>query len=137
MAFDVDAVLAAHRAWSFTLGAQTFLARHVSAMTVVEYDHRATEATALLKKYPRRGSRAQVMALRWLLRRAFPWRPSYLLRGDPVNLILRLPPAARTETLTDFFACLQGMTPTTDPATLPLRKIPGTPSPAPIRRRNL
>ena len=119
MAFDVDAFRAAHRPWSFTVGRRTFGATHVSAIKVAEYERRAADASALYKTNPRRGSRALLRALRWLLRYAFPWRVDYLIRGNPVTILLSLEPAARAEALRDFFACLQGKPRETPTSTLP------------------
>ena len=133
MAFDVDAFRAAHRPWSFTVGGRTFGAKHVSALKVAEYERRAADASALYRTNPARGSRAQLAALRWLLRFAFPWRIDYLLRGNPVAIILSLEPAARAEALRDFFASLQGKT---TPTTTPLPSTSGTPSSAPTPPRS-
>lgn len=114
MAFNADAFREAHRPWAFTLQGRTYSARHVSAPQVQAYERRA--AAAKTEAQHRR-------ALRILLRRAFPWRVSYLLRGDPVDLVIRLEPAARREALTDFFACLAGKSPD------PRQKTDGTNSP--------
>jgi len=100
--FDVDAFRAAHQPWSFTVGGRTFGARHVSAVAVQRYEQMRVVAGKDAKRQQR--------ALRWLLRRAFPWRLSYRLRGDPVTLILGLEPAAQRAALIDFFACLSGRT---------------------------
>lgn len=100
MAFNVDDFRAAHRPWIFTVGGRSFVARHVSAPQIFRYQDRMKEAGI-------RTARIEA-AIRWLLRLAFPWRPSYLLRGDPARIILRLEPAARTAALADFFAALRG-----------------------------
>lgn len=107
MAFNADDFLAAHRPWSFTIGGRTFGARHVSAPSVQRFEQ--------LRAAAKDNVRRQQFALWWLLRRAFPWRLSYLIRGDPVKIMLRLPPAAQAEALRDFFACLRGET-TASPA---------------------
>ena len=126
MAFDVDVFREAHRPWSFSIGGRAFSARHVSALQVLRYEEQTRDAIQTMAKDAPRGARLHVMAVRHLLRLAFPWRPSYLVRGDPVKIIIALEPAARSEALKDFFACLQGTTAT------PLKKgkppIPGTSS---------
>ena len=122
MAFNVDAFRESHRPWSFTVGAVTFLGRHVSAMTVMRYEDMLKAA-----RHPRQ----MTNAVRWLLRHAFPWRPSYLLRGDPVSILMGLEPQARREALDDFFGYLRGPR-TADPS----RKTPGTRSPAPTQTQS-
>lgn len=135
--FDVDAFQAAHLPWSFTLGGRTFGAKHVSAPRVAKYERKLNDAAALFAKSPLRANLARYTALRWLLRCAFPWRIDYLWRGDPVRLLIHLPPAARTEALKDFFACLQGISNVT-PVTLPPPNppIPGTSLPVPTPPRS-
>ena len=125
MAFDLRAFREAHRPWAFTTAdGRTFEALHVSAPVVQRYEDRVSAA---------KGDQRQMLAaIRWLLRHAFPWRFSYLLRGDPVKLVLALEPAARNEALADFFACLRGKLPN-----LPQRqKTNGTRSSAPIPIRS-
>jgi len=100
MAFDVETFRAAHRPWLFQVGRHAFEARHVSAPQVFRYQDMIHEAGSDRRKLDR--------ALRWLLRHAFPWRFSYLLRGDPVEILLLLEPAARHAALADFFASLHG-----------------------------
>jgi hypothetical protein len=100
MPFDVNAFRDAHRPWSFTVGARTFGARHVSAQAAQSFDRRIAGAKT---------TKDRERAIWWILRRAFPWRLSYALRGDPVTIILReLEAPARAEALKDFFACLRG-----------------------------
>lgn len=100
MAFDVNTFREAHRPWSFTVGRRTYTARHVSAPDSQRFDQQFAAA---------RTDTDRIRALRWILRRAFPWRFSYQLRGDPVRIILdELEPAARQEALRDFFACRAG-----------------------------
>jgi hypothetical protein len=41
-----------------------------------------------------------------LLRIAFPWRPSYIWRGDPVSIIGAMLPREQAEVLRDFFQSL-------------------------------
>lgn len=108
MAFDLDAFRAAHRPWSFSIDGRTFGARHVSAPRIVQYMGKVAAAAG-----KERGLRR---ALRWVLRLAFPWRFSYLVRGDPVDLIFGLEIAARNAALADFFACLEGKTKTSLPS---------------------
>jgi hypothetical protein len=118
MAFDVDAFRAAHRPWSFTVGGRTFLARHVSAPQCQRFERERAAAGADQRKHR--------TAFWRILRAAFPWRPSYLTRGDPVRIILdELEPPARAETLTDFFECLRGE------SAIGPQTILGTRSPAP------
>lgn len=126
MPFDVDAFRAAHRPWMLTIDGRAFTARHVSAPQVLEYQDRLRTA----------GDNATAVerALRWLLRRAFPWRPSYLVRGDPARLLLHLEPAARAAAFADFFEALRGgPTPTTQTGTRPATR--GTTLPMPISTR--
>jgi hypothetical protein len=100
VAFDVDAFREAHRPWSFTVGARTFTGRHVSAPAVQRYERLRMSAK----------NESQLNRALWsVLRRAFPWRVSYLVRGDPVQVIMReLERPARDEALKDFFVCLRG-----------------------------
>lgn len=98
--FNADAYRAALAPWEFRHNGRVFVARHVSAPQVQQY-----EAVIHAGADERRGRRA----LHVLLRHAFPWRPSYLKHGDPVRVILsQLDPATQREALVDFFACLQG-----------------------------
>ncbi len=124
MAYNADQFREANRPWEFHFRGRTFLARHVSTPQCQRYDELIASAGPDV--------RAQVRAIRWVLRIAFPWRFSYLLRGDPVHLILHdLEPANRAQALKDFFACLRGTNPTL-PQSL---KTNGTLSLAPTRRR--
>jgi hypothetical protein len=126
MPFDVNAFREAHRPWSLTVGARTFGARHVSAMAVQEFERRYEKA-----KVARDVHRATQRAWWWVLRRAFPWRPTYAMRGDPVKIILReLEPPARAEALRDFFVCLRGEKSEHPPKTVS-RSMSGTRSPQP------
>jgi hypothetical protein len=113
--FNLDAFRAAHRPWSFQVGGFTFEARHVSARQVLRYEDRVRAAG--------KDERKLLSAVTWLLRRAFPFRPSYFWRGDPVGAILRLEPAARRAALADFFSRLRGETRET-----PRQETDGTPS---------
>lgn len=100
MAFNVDEFRAANRPWAFVFGSRTFTAKHVSAPQVLRYQDMLKAAGADHRKIER--------ALWWILRIAFPWRPSYWLRGDPVTIIIGLDPAARVSVLNDFFWVLSG-----------------------------
>jgi hypothetical protein len=98
--FDLEAYRAARRPWSFkTDDGRLFVAKHVSAMDALRFQEMGEAATR---------ARQQVIALRFILRRAFPWRPSYMLRGDPVEIILNFEPLARSEAMADFFEYLWG-----------------------------
>lgn len=145
MPFDLNAFREAHRPWSFTDGGRTFTARHVSANDCLTFDAMRSEAVALLRqallnpklselqkqRIVARHHRTDVRQWRWLLRRAFPWRADYWLRGDPVSIILALDAAARGEVLADFFGCLR--TGATPPQTT--KTLPGKPSSTPTRQR--
>lgn len=118
MSFDADAFAAALRPWTFTAHGRAHAARPVSAPAVLAF-HAEFNAAA--------DEAARARALRRVLRLAFPWRLSYRWRGDPVEHLLALPPAARNAALTSFFLFLShGPAPEGSvPAT------PGTPSSAP------
>lgn len=112
MAFDSTQWTEAHQPWTVTVGGRTFTARHVSAPQAMAYQRRLADAQALPKspdesdaQHAMRITKACLIAQHWILRVAFPWRISYL-RGDPVALILKLPPGAKHEALADFFVCL-------------------------------
>jgi hypothetical protein len=124
MPFNVDAFREAHRPWILTVGGRAFAARHVSAPQVQRYQDRIKEAGDDLARFE--------SAVRWLLRRAFPWRPSYLLRGDPARIVLRLEPAARSAALADVYEALRG---TATPPTQGEPSTSGTPSPTPTSTR--
>jgi hypothetical protein len=96
--FNADAFLAAQAPWQLTTRGKTYTARAVSAPQVARYLAAATGTPAAFKN-----------ALESLLREAFPWRPSFRWRGDPVQVILAMPPSQLAATLTDFFAS-QGLT---------------------------
>lgn len=104
MAFDVDALRAARRPWEFHFRGRTFIARHVSAPDCERFETMRTMA-----KRPKQHE----IAWYWILRRAFPWGPRYWIMGDPVKIILKvLEPHERVAALSDFFARLQGRSPT-------------------------
>lgn len=135
MPFDLKAFREAHRPWSFTDGRRTFTARHVSANDCLTFDAMRGEAVAVLRqtlldasipelrkqRIIARHHRTEVRHWRWLLRRAFPWRADYWLRGDPVTIILALDAASRGEVLVDFFGCLRKTTLPQTTKTLPSR----------------
>lgn len=100
---DLDAYRAAHRAWGFSFRGRVFRGRHVSAMDVLRFKELLEAA---------RRERQMVAAHKWLLRRAFPWRVDYLLRGDPVRVLLNLSPPERQEALDSFFGSLEVRPPT-------------------------
>jgi len=102
MTFSVDAFRAAHRPWSFAAGGVTWTARHVSTPQILAFNREYEAATTEV---------ARAKSVARLLRIAFPWRLSYLRRGDPVKVLVALEPAARIEALNDFFECLAGKTP--------------------------
>lgn len=106
MAFDVTQYRAAHRPFALTVGEgrsrRIFTARHVSAPQVFRFQEMHAAAVAAGNR------RRQEAAIRWVLRVAFPWRFSYLYRGDPVRLLLAFEPGARREALADFFGVLRG-----------------------------
>jgi hypothetical protein len=111
VAFDVDKFRESHRPWEFHIGAQTFTARHVSTPAVLAFHADFNGAG---------NERDRLRALRRLLRQAFPWRPSYLGRGDPVRMLLYLEPAARSEALDSFFESLKAR-----PSTAPQKTMSG------------
>ena len=113
--FDLDAFREAHRPFAFTAGGFTFEARIISAEQMRQFATVASRADAA----------GQHRALAALLRIAFPWRPSYIWRGDPVTTILALEPQAREEALESFFAWVR------ETNKLPHPTIPGTRSPGP------
>lgn len=110
MAFDLKSFREAHRPWTFAIGEgrrrRVFSSRHVSGPCVLRYLDMWTEAKG--------NGRSLKRALYYLLRMAFPWRPSYMLRGDPVKIILNLEQQARAAALQDFFVSL-GLEVTTTP----------------------
>jgi len=113
--FNADDFRAAHRPWEFVVDGRRFVAQPVSTPAVLAF-HAAVRG------------RSPERALRALLRRAFPWRPSYWWFGDPVQLLLRLEPAAQREALADFFGHLEGKP--TSPLPTKIPQTPGTSSPA-------
>lgn len=117
MAWDLNTWREAHRPWRFTAGGVTWTARHVSAPQCRAYEERLADAKG--------NHRHTLAAIRWMLRRAFPWRFSYLIRGDPVRVIMGLEPPAQNAALSDFFACLRGVEPPPPPMS---QRMNGTPS---------
>lgn len=102
MAFDLDAYRAAHELWTFTANRRAYVSRPVSAEHMLTYQRKIAGAT------PER----QLLALRWLFRQAFPWRPSFMWRGDPVQILMRgTRPGERDQILADFFVSLAGSPP--------------------------
>ncbi len=104
---DLDALRAAAEPWAFAAGGRTYTARPVSVEQVIAYEAACAGASA-----------AQVLrARRRLLRLAFPWRPSFWWRGDPVALICAAPPALHRVVMDSFFASLRSSSRPEDPAT--------------------
>lgn len=98
---DLDALRASAEPWSFATGGRTYVARPVSVEQVIAYEARIAGASA-----------TDVMrARRQLLRLAFPWRPSFMWRGDPVAVICSAPPALHRVVIESFFASLRSWPP--------------------------
>lgn len=96
---DLDALNASAAPYRFRSRGREYVARPVSVEAVVQYEAAVRGASNL-----------EVMAARKrLLRLAFPWRVSFLWRGDPVRLISQAPPAVYREVWADFFASLQSL----------------------------
>lgn len=105
MAFDLDAFREAHRPWRLTAGGRTWIARHVSARQFERYQQRVRDAQG--------DQRRILLAVRIILRQAFPWRFSYWIHGDPVTVLFGLEPRALNAALADFFRHLRPDAPTT------------------------
>lgn len=58
-------------------------------------------------EYLRKAAYRPQRALRWLLRCAFPWRLSYLLRGDPVHLVVHGGSALQDHALAELLAAVR------------------------------
>lgn len=101
MTFDVDKYRAAHPPWSFTIGGKTFDAQYVSAVDCTRFERKLAAGQG--------DSPRQLRACWWILRRAFPWRVDYWVRGDPVRIIFALRPKGRAEALVNFYACAYGV----------------------------
>ena len=119
MSVDVDQWRRAHPAWSVTLDGFEFRARPVSARAVASVAELFTKSSA-----------DQLGAMEQLLRLAFPWRFSYVWRGNPVAKIMALEPSAYREVVTDFFGHL-GLKSATSPSTGGTNS--PTPTPSPLR----
>lgn len=105
---DLHALREAHRPWEFTAGRRTYVARPVSIEQVIAYEEECIGASPA----------ALMRARRKLLRVAFPWRPSFVWRGDPVALIMGAAPREHHALVTDFFASLRlPVEPTAPPPT--------------------
>jgi hypothetical protein len=105
--FDLDALREAHRPWAFTTGRRTYVARPVSIEQVIAYEGECIGASVAVR----------LRALRRLLRLAFPWRPSFLWRGDPVAIIMGASPPVHHQLVRDFFASLRSPAESTAPPT--------------------
>jgi len=98
--FSAKAWHAAHAPWTYTTSrGRTCATRPISTPRLIAY-FGAIEGASIAR---------QNAETRELLREAFPWRVSFLWRGDPVDEILESPPGLRKEILRSFFASL-GMT---------------------------
>lgn len=98
MGFDADAWRAEHEPWTFTTRGRTYVASPVS-VPVLQRFFTMTQGADFA---------TQEREIERVLRVAFPWRPSFQWRGDPVKLILAMEPAARRSALADFFGRIQG-----------------------------
>jgi len=98
MSFNLDAYREANAGWALTVGGRRYAARPVSAEQVLVYQGEIEGAS------PKMAQRA----LRRLLRCAFPWRPSFVWRGDPVNVIMAARPHEQRAMVQDFFESLAG-----------------------------
>lgn len=123
---------AAQTPWQVELGGRVFTARLVSQEQLLGYNarvERAALAPGRLTTDPelQQAIEARMLAgaFRWLLRQAFPWGPTMLVRGDPVRRFFALPPAAFRAAREDFFASLARAHAT---APDPRPTIPGQPS---------
>lgn len=93
---DGDAWKERNPAWSVKLDGYVYRARPVSAKAVA----------GLIETLGGAGPVRQLQLYEKLFRLAFPWVPSYVWRGDPVQKIMALPPAAFREVRDDFFGHL-------------------------------
>jgi hypothetical protein len=101
VAFDLDALREANELWSFTTRGHTYRALPVSPEQVMEYQHRLAKSA--------NNPAAITRVHRWFFRQAFPWRPSMIWLGDPVDLILATRPSERQELFKSFFVSLAAM----------------------------
>lgn len=93
--------------WSVTLDGYRYVARPVSARKVAEW----------LPRYLKANGSAQLDLMRELFRIAFPWRMSYVWRGDPVERLMALPLPVFLEVRNDFFVLLGVRKASSAPAT--------------------
>lgn len=100
-ALDLDALRAAHEPWTFQTGGRTYVARPVSIEQVIAHEAECVGASPA----------AVMRARRKLLRIAFPWRASFLWRGDPVRVICEASPTVHRAVMDSFFASLQSSSP--------------------------
>lgn len=104
MSFSFSSWQAARRPWELEIDGRKWVARPVSSERVLRYQMELIGASV----------DAGWKATLALLRDAFPWRPSYVWRGDPVKhfaRIIRDAPEAATAALQDFFPLLRGAAP--------------------------
>ena len=99
MSFNADEFAKAHAPWTLTLRGETFTAVDPSADEVIRF---RAEMVAAGDDLP-----AQRGVLRRFIRRRFPWKASYLWRGDPVGRFLGLPLAAQEAALMTLFRLLE------------------------------
>lgn len=93
MGFNVDALKQSWTPWTLTLGGVTYTERPVSVEQVRRF-WRGMESPE---------ERVRAKAVKGLLRTAFPWRPHYVWKGDPVRRFLALDPPIQAKALQDFF----------------------------------
>lgn len=98
-ALDLDALRAASEPWQLTVGGRTYTARPVSIEQMIAHEAECLGASGAVVMRSRRK----------LLRIAFPWRPSFWWRGDPVALICESPPAIHRELIQSFYQSLQSL----------------------------
>lgn len=115
MSFSYTSWQSARRPWVLEIDGRTWTARPVSAERVMAYQAELIGASHA----------AAWLATLTLMRDAFPWRPSYTWRRDPVKefaRVIREAPDAATAALTDFFPLLRGA-----PSALPTNGMPSQP----------
>lgn len=100
-AVNLDELRAAATPWQFVAGGRTYEARPISVEQVIVYEGAIVGASPAVV----------LRARRTLLRRAFPWRPSFVWRGDPVDMICGAPPALHQALMADFFVSLRSSSP--------------------------
>lgn len=97
---NLDELRAATLRWQLIVDGRTYTARPVSVEQVIAYQAEIIGASP----------RAILRARRRLLRLAFPWRdwrPSWIWRGDPVDIICAAPAGQHEALMASFFASLR------------------------------